>query len=681
MRWKTRMGLGVLAALVGLLGVGVSSAAAQTTIDADPADDRPGNEAITGLKVTGTPTFDEIAVEWVIDGAYKANCSADADDAPLPAGVEACADPNRGDQTPLTGVTVYYSTKAFTDSRDAGVDFVAATTSGIAETATKGTATLKKLTPNTPYYVRAAAVNDRGTGEVTEAISPRPKTAEAPKPEIVTGVDVTPGDESLVVTWDPAHPDKDSSRTNLKIAMYHVQYRASQTATTSVGDWMPTTPMKVLGDKLTTPITGLTNGTSYDVQVQAENNTKAKGAWSPQTSRSRGTPAEDAMPATTEDEDEEEEEEEETTPTTDTDAGPAAPMGVSAVAGDKMVTVSWEAVTGATGYMVQYRTAAQSYSMTMRMKEAMATATSAMVDGLVNGTEYMFQVRAKNADGYGDASMEVEQTPKAMPKSGPQPTAVYLTPLERNKIRVDWQYKEEPSVAGASTSTSFQIGWTDATGTVFADNVLSPQVTKKVGRSDRHSVLEGLKVDQSYLVAVRAIHSDGAGGTIKSVPADWRYRETPASARRESTPGKVKVPQNLNVTAGDSELMVTWDADVAVGMCKDAAAGAHCGYLVEWRAAHQGFDNPDRQMHVRDKTSYTITGLMNGTEYGVRVKAGNERMKATKGYGEPSVEARQTPMMPTPALPVFGVLALGAGLVAAGRRRLRARRQPRLLKP
>ena len=45
-----------------------------------------------------------------------------------------------------------------------------------------------------------------------------------------------------------------------------------------------------------------------------------------------------------------------------------------------------------------------------------------------------------------------------------------------------------------------------------------------------------------------------------------------------------------------------------------------------------------------------------------------------------SVEARQMPMMPTPALPVFGVLALGAGLVAAGRRRLRARREPRLLK-
>ena len=41
---------------------------------------------------------------------------------------------------------------------------------------------------------------------------------------------------------------------------------------------------------------------------------------------------------------------------------------------------------------------------------------------------------------------------------------------------------------------------------------------------------------------------------------------------------------------------------------------------------------------------------------------------------EPSDQVSTTPMVPTPALPVFGALVLGAGLVAAGRRRLRAGR-------
>ena len=409
-------------------------------------------------------------------------------------------------------------------------------------------------------------------------------------------------------------------------------------------------------------ITGLEPGESYSVAVRVLSGNGTRSAWAVGADVDAGVATAGAEAARL-----------------------AAPTGLMATADDEMVKLTWNRVTGATSYKVQWKTASQDYGIAMQTDTVAApttTGTTVMhtVDDLTNGMEYTFRVMAMAGGADGMPSGEVKQTPKRTTADGPQPTAVYLTPLGRDTIRVDWEYKEEPSVEGASTSTSFQIGWTDATGTVFMDNVLSPQVTKSVGRGDRHTVLEDLKVDQSYLVAVRAIHSDGAGGTIKPVPADWRYREKPASSRRESTPGKVKAPQNLNVAAGDGQLMVTWDAVSAVGMCADAAAGAHCGYLVEWRAAHQGWDNPDRQMHVRDKTSYTIMGLMNGTEYGVRVKAGNERMKATKGYGDPSVEARQTPMMPTPALPVFGVLALGAGLVAAGRRRLRARRQPRLLK-
>ena len=84
----------------------------------------------------------------------------------------------------------------------------------------------------------------------------------------------------------------------------------------------------------------------------------------------------------------------------------------------------------------------------------------------------------------------------------------------------------------------------------------------------------------------------------------------------------------------------------------------------------------DLKGHQLDN-AYTIMGLMNGTEYYVVVSSYNERSRSRSAN---SIQARQTPMMPTPALPVFGVLALGAGLVAAGRRRLRARRQPRLLK-
>ena len=68
-------------------------------------------------------------------------------------------------------------------------------------------------------------------------------------------------------------------------------------------------------------------------------------------------------------------------------------------------------------------------------------------------------------------------------------------------------------------------------------------------------------------------------------------------------------------------------------------------------------------------TSHTITGLENGQEYAVWVWAVGE------GEGTPSDARHATPMAPTPtpALPIFGAVALGAGLLAAGRARLRRR--------
>ena len=41
--------------------------------------------------------------------------------------------------------------------------------------------------------------------------------------------------------------------------------------------------------------------------------------------------------------------------------------------------------------------------------------------------------------------------------------------------------------------------------------------------------------------------------------------------------------------------------------------------------------------------------------------------------GEYSDEVSAMPMMPTPALPVFGAIALAGALAAAGRRRIRQR--------
>ena len=464
----------------------------------------------------------------------------------------------------------------------------------------------------------------------------------------------------------------------------------------------------------------------------------------------------------------------------------APPMGIEAMVGEEsgVVTVSWQAVTDATKYMVEWKTASQTYGATSRQMTVMAPMVEAEVDDLENGTEYMFQVSTGNAGGYGDPSAEVKATPTmgAAGGMGAQPGPIYLTPQGRDKIRVDWRYDE--TADNASSSVRFDVGWTDADGLMFTES-LAPQTVQAApnGREARHFVLKDLKVDQDYLVAVRAVHATATGTAIPAVVGDWRYRATP----REWTPARSKTPQNLQVMAGDGELMVSWDEVDTVMDCGSAYTNsAPCGYRVEWRAANEGYDNPARQEDLTHGertlgTSHTIPNLMNGTEYYVIVKSRNERSRAfsdasvearqtpmkpvvepepepepgapaaaptaveatagdgmvsvsweavegaTKymvewrtaaqtygaadrqamttsmmhevddlengmeymfrvkagndvGYGSASDEVTAMPMMPTPALPVFGVLGLGAGLVAAGRRRLRARRQPRLLK-
>jgi hypothetical protein len=58
-------------------------------------------------------------------------------------------------------------------------------------------------------------------------------------------------------------------------------------------------------------------------------------------------------------------------------------------------TLNWSAVTGATGYTVQYKTAAGSTWIT-----ANATSTSFNVSGLTVGTNYVWQVKASCSTGY-----------------------------------------------------------------------------------------------------------------------------------------------------------------------------------------------------------------------------------------------------------------------------------------
>ena len=137
----------------------------------------------------------------------------------------------------------------------------------------------------------------------------------------------------------------------------------------------------------------------------------------------------------------------------------------------------------------------------------------------------------------------------------------------------------------------------------------------------------------------------------------------------ESEEERVRLPKvEYTATAGDASIMVSWTA----------VEGA-ARYQVGWSKDTQA-ETANSYISVRDGLSYTIENLANGTAYAVWVNAVDEDGYGGEGSRRPVVV---TPMAaaemptPTPALPLFGAFALGAGLLAAGRARVRRQAQLR----
>ncbi|WP_127586805.1 polysaccharide lyase family 8 super-sandwich domain-containing protein [Paenibacillus koleovorans] len=128
--------------------------------------------------------------------------------------------------------------------------------------------------------------------------------------------------------------------------------------------------------------TGRTNGTTYYYVVTATN-TNGTGANSFQVS---------AAPV----------------------APPPAPTGLSAIAGNGQVALSWNTVTGATYYSVKRSTTIGSGYTNVQTG---ITGTSLVDSGRTNGATYYYVVTATNASGTSSDSIEASATPAEPPRS------------------------------------------------------------------------------------------------------------------------------------------------------------------------------------------------------------------------------------------------------------------------
>lgn len=191
--------------------------------------------------------------------------------------------------------------------------------------------------------------------------------------------------------------------------------------------------------------------------------------------------------------------------------------------------------------------------------------------------------------------------------------------------------------------------------------------------------VDGLDPDQDYTVTVIAYHT----------PQKTQDVDPIAGAATAKT-GKAPAPtmtRDVDAMPGDKMLMVSWSAPVRAGGGDPMISIDR--YEVQWRWSQTSdHDSGDwtRYPPETDKTTklkdmmYTISALDNDVSYDVQVRAIND----AKGEGpwspaDPGLRATPTAgATPTPALPLFGAFALGAGVLAAGRARLRRRAQRQL---
>lgn len=94
-----------------------------------------------------------------------------------------------------------------------------------------------------------------------------------------------------------------------------------------------------------------------------------------------------------------------------------APLNVAATAGDGEATVTWSAPTSNGGSAItDYQvTVSPSTGVTGGVARLVGVTTSVVFDGLTNGTEYSFVVRAVNAYG---------QSPASVASAGVTPSAI-----------------------------------------------------------------------------------------------------------------------------------------------------------------------------------------------------------------------------------------------------------------
>ena len=270
-----------------------------------------------------------------------------------------------------------------------------------------------------------------------------------------------------------------------------------------------------------------------------------------------------------------------------------------------------------------------------------------------------------------EAYAQEDETAATQVPPAPSAVAIPTDDVEFDRIKVTWAAPTVNDDQGPLTAYRVYYSTRDF------DNAQNAMGSMTVDDEKMEATLSGLMPDDMYYVHVASVNDFGIGA----------LDNTGASDTTDEAPEPERVT-DVMAMAGDEMITATWDEPYA-----GHARAMVDAYMVQYRTSRSRSEDAGDWMDVdeddidADMREVMIMDLDNGMSYDVQVKAMNDAGGTSAAWSRQTEDSGATPMAdgdgdmptPTPALPVFGAFALGAGLLAAGRARLQRRREQRKL--